>query len=431
MTAAADTSTKLGNRRWLIVGLLFLATVINYIDRQMLGVLKPDPAPGVPGLQTLMHWSQSDYADIVFYFQASYAVFYLLFGAFVDKVGARIGYTIAFLIWQVAHIAHAGASSLTQWFAVRIALGLGESGNFPSGIKAVTEWFPKKERAFATGVFNAGSNIGAIVTPLLVPVILTFFDWRMAFVITGVGGLLWLVAWLAVYRKPSEDKALGAAELAHIQQDPPDPVQKLGWFAVLPKPQTWAYSLGKFLIDPVWWMLLFWLPSFFSSTFHINLLTIEGAMTIAVVYIIADVGSIAGGYLSSAMIHRGMGLGSARKLAMLICAILALPYFFLTQITDLWTSVIVIGIVAAAHQGFSANLYTIPGDVFPRAAVGSVIGIGGMLGGVGGMVMAKSVGWVLDTIGGYGPIFAVCGSIYIIALIVVHLLMPKYDAVKV
>lgn len=426
MTATAQPApqTKIGGRRWVICGLLFLATVINYVDRQMLGVLKPI-------IQGEMGWTEINYSDIVFYFQASYSIFYLLFGAFVDRVGARVGYAVAFLIWQLSHIAHAGATNLTQWFAVRVALGIGESGNFPSGIKAVTEWFPKKERAFATGVFNAGSNIGAIVTPLVVPIFITFFDWRMAFVATGVIGMLWLVAWLMVYRRPEETKSLGASELAHIQQDPPDTEKKLGWFAILPKPATWAYSIGKFLIDPVWWMLLFWLPDFFKKTFHVDVRQTDGIIAIAVVYILSDIGSVFGGYLSSAMIHRGVSLGAARKIAMLFCAVLALPYFFVTQITDLWTAVFVIGVVAAAHQGFSANLYTIPGDLFPRRAVGSVIGIGGMVGGIGGMIMAKGVGKALSTSLGYPVIFAVCGGIYLVAVLVVHLLAPKYEPVKI
>ena len=425
MTATAQGApTKIGGRRWIIVWLLFLATVINYVDRQMLGVLKPI-------IQGDMGWSETNYADIVFYFQASYAFFYLLFGAFVDKVGARIGYSVAFVIWQVAHIAHAGAHSLTQWFAVRIALGAGESGNFPSGIKAVTDWFPKKARAFAVGVFNAGSNIGAIVTPLIVPVIIQFFDWRMAFVITGVIGLLWVIAWIAIYRRPSEEKKLLPAELAYIQQDPPDGAKKLGWFAILPKRETWAYALGKFLIDPVWWMLLFWLPDYFKKTFHIDVRVLDGVFAIAVVYILSDVGSIFGGMLSSAMMKRGVSLNAARKTAMGVCALLATPYFFITQIHELWPTIIVIGIVAAAHQGFSATLYAFPGDVFPRQAVGSVVGIGGMIGGIGGMVMAKSVGWVLEILHSYDRIFMVCGAIYLVALLVIHLLSPKYEPVKV
>lgn len=427
MTAmgATQPQTKVGGRRWVIVWLLFFATVINYVDRQMLGVLKPI-------IQGEMGWSEINYGDIVFYFQAAYSVFYLLFGAFVDRVGARAGYAVAFVIWQLAFIAHAGARNLTQWYLVRMALGVGESGNFPSGIKAVTEWFPKKERAFATGLFNAGSNIGAIVTPLIVPIFLiTFHDWRMAFVATGVIGMLWLVAWLAVYREPEKTKSLSATELAYIKQDPADAEAKVGWFAILPRSATWAYAIGKFLIDPVWWMLLFWLPDFFKKTFHVDVRQTDGIIAIAVVYILSDVGSVLGGYLSSALIHRGVKIGSARKIAMLVCALLALPYFFITQINDLWTAVVVIGIVAAAHQGFSANLYTIPGDLFPRRAVGSVVGIGGMIGGIGGMVMAKSVGWVLQTIGGYGQIFMVCGGIYILALIMVQLLVPKYEPVKI
>lgn len=420
--AEADAAPRVGRYRWVICGLLFLAVVVNYVDRQILGVLKPF-------ISKDMGWSETNFADMVFYFQAAYSASYLLFGAFVDRVGAKVGYAVAFLLWQVAHIAHAGARELSQFFAVRMLLGVGEAGNFPAGIKAVTEWFPKKERALATGIFNAGSNIGAIVTPLIVPIILQFWGWQMAFVVTGALGSLWIIAWVLMYRRPEQHPRVGPAELAYIQQDPPDQEEKAGWLAVLGKRETWAYALGKFLIDPVWWMLLFWLPDFFKKTFTLDIPTFS--LVLAAVYFISDIGSVAGGWLSSAMIRGGRSINFARKVTMLICACAALPYLFITQIHDLWTATLVVGLVAAAHQAFSANLYTLPGDIFPRKAVGSVIGIGGMLGGIGGMVMAKSVGWVLETIGGYGPIFAVAGVIYFLAVLVVHLLSPKLQTVTV
>lgn len=416
--AAAASEPRMTRRRWVICALLFTAVVINYVDRQMLGVLKPF-------ISKDLGWSETDYADIVFYFQAAYAVSYLLFGAFVDKVGAKMGYAVAFAIWQVAHIAHAGASSLHHFFFVRVLLGIGEGGNFPAGIKAVTEWFPKKERALATGIFNAGANIGAIITPIAAPAIMALWGWQAAFVVTGVIGLLWLVAWFAFYRNPRDDKHVNAAELAHIEQDPADDEKKIGWFTVLMKRETWAYALGKFLIDPVWWMLLFWLPDFFKKTFELDLFMF--AVVLAVVYLISDVGSVAGGWLSSRFMKMGWSINRARKVTLLLFAIGALPYFLITGISNLWVATLLVGWLAAVHQAFSANLYTLPSDVFPRKAVGSVIGIGGMLGGIGGMVMAKSVGHVLEGMGGYGPIFAVCGGIYLLAVLVIHLLTPKME----
>jgi ACS family hexuronate transporter-like MFS transporter len=424
MTAAAPAmpEVRVGRYRWMICFLLFMAVVINYVDRQMLGVLKPFMGPE-------LGWSETDYADIVFYFQAAYAASYLLFGAFVDRVGARVGYATAFIIWQVAHIAHAFASGLSSFFVVRMALGVGEGGNFPAGIKAVTEWFPKKERAFATGVFNAGANIGAVVTPIVAPAIFYLWGWQAAFIITGLIGFLWVFAWIAIYRAPEKHKRVTPAELAYIRQDTEDSDRKLGWFAVLPRRETWAYALGKFLIDPVWWMLLFWLPSFFKTTYEMDIKTY--GLVLAVVYLISDAGSVFGGWMSSRLMQAGRSINFARKTTMLLCALAALPYLFITQITDLWLAVGVVGLVAAAHQAFSANLYTLPSDVFPRSAVGSVIGIGGMLGGIGGMVMAKAVGQVLEAAGGYGTIFAVCAFIYLAALLVIHLLTPRMEPIRV
>ena len=419
--ADASPAIKVGNYRWLICTLLFAAMVINYVDRQMLGVLKQP-------LSAEFGWSETDYADIIFWFQASYALAYLLFGRFIDRIGARWGFGIAFLIWQIGHIAHAGARSLTTMIAARVLLGIGEGGGFPGGIKAVAEWFPKKERAFATGLFNAGTNIGAIVTPLLVPFLVGTWGWQMAFVITGIAGLLWLPIWLIVYRRPREKKGLSAAELAWIEQDAPDPVEKVGWLKLLTIKETWAYALGKFLIDPIWWMFLFWLPDFLSKKHGLDLKTF--GIPLVCIYLLSDVGSIGGGWMSSAMMKRGMSLNAARKTAMLICALLAVPVALGAVVDNLWMAVLIIGVATAAHQGFSANLYTLPSDVFPRSAVGSVVGIGGMVGAFGGMAMAKYAGWVLDKIGSYTPIFVVAASAYLLALLVVHLLTPKMEPVK-
>ncbi|MBU1347112.1 MAG: MFS transporter [Alphaproteobacteria bacterium] len=411
-----------GKYRWLIMWLLFAAMVINYVDRQMIGVLKPT-------LSTEFGWSETDYANIVFWFQASYAVAYAIWGRIMDRIGARFGLGIAFAIWQIGHILHGGARDLTHFIMARMLLGVGEAGGFPGGIKAVTEWFPKKERALATGLFNAGTNIGAIVTPLIVPALVLSVGWQMTFVITGLLGLIWLPIWLLVYRKPRDQKRLSAAELAYIEQDAPDPVEKIGWLKLLTVKETWAYALGKFLIDPVWWMFLFWLPDFLGKRYGLDLKTF-GPPLIAI-YLLSDVGSVGGGWLSSRMMHMGISLNTARKLTMLICALLALPVMFASFASNVWIAVLIIGVATAAHQGFSANLYALPGDVFPRSAVGSVVGIGGMLGGIGGMVFSKYIGQVLEDLGTYTPIFVVAGSAYLVALLVVHLLVPKYAPAKV
>ncbi len=425
MTAQAQgaqpIAVKVGNYRWVIVALLFTAMVINYVDRQMLGLLKPT-------LEKELGWSETTYADIVFWFQAAYALSYLVFGRFVDRIGARIGFAAAFVIWTIGHIGCAFAKSAGGFIAARVVLGIGEGGGFPAGIKAVTEWFPKKERAFATGVFNAGTNIGAIVTPLVVPAIVLTMGWQAAFIITGVVSLVWLPVWWLVYKRPREQSKLSAAELAYIEQDPADPVQHVPWSKLIRVRETWAYALGKFLIDPIWWMYLFWLPDFLSKRYGLDLKTF-GPPLIAI-YLLSDVGSVGGGWLSSRFMHRGMTANAARKLTMLICAICVTPIAFAMYADNVWLAVGIIGLATAAHQGFSANLYTLPSDVFPRAAVGSVIGIGGMVGGIGGMAMSKYAGWVLEKIGSYTPIFVVAASAYLLALLVVHLLSPRFAPAK-
>ncbi|MGE0045786.1 MAG: MFS transporter [Hyphomonadaceae bacterium] len=420
---AAPAIPAVGRYRWLICALLFTGLVINYVDRQMLGVLAPT-------LREEFSWSETQYADIVFWFQAAYAASYLFFGRFVDRVGARWGYAVAFIIWNLAHIAHGFARGLTQFILVRIALGIGEAGVFPAGIKSVAEWFPKRERALATGIFNAGSNIGAIVTPLIVPAITIAYGWEMAFIATGVVSFLWLAAWLWLYRRPRETKALSQEELAYIEHDPPEPTtEKIPWAPLLAKRETWAYAIGKFLIDPIWWFFLFWLPSFFVANYGLDLRTF-GPPLVAV-YIMSDIGSIWGGWFSSNLMKKGRSANYARKLAMLLCAIAVTPVMFAMYIENLWLAVFVVGLATAAHQGFSANLYTLPSDMFPKAAVGSVIGIGGTIGAIGGMLMARYAGWVLDTLGTYTPIFIVAGSAYLLAIAAIHLLSPKLAPAKI
>ncbi len=417
--AAVD---RVGRYRWVIVALLFAATCINYIDRQMLGVLKPT-------LSAEFGWNEKDFAGIVFWFQLAYATGYIGYGKVVDLIGARLGYAVSIVVWTIAHMAHGLAGSLTQFAMARVGLGLGESGNFPSGIKAVTDWFPQKERAFAIGVYNAGSNVGAIITPLLVPAIVLAFDWRMAFYLTGIFGVLWVIVWWLIYRHPADHKSVTPAELAYIQQDPADPSQPIGWGALLTKRETWAFALGKFFIDPIWWFFLFWLPGYFFDHYHMDLKSF--GLPLAAVYLLSDIGSIAGGWFSSRLIKSGKSVNVARKWTMLICAICIAPIFFAQSVTSVWGAVLLIGLATAGHQAFSANLYTLPSDLFPRNAVGSVIGIGGTVGAIGGMGMALFTGYILDATHSYSLLFAICASAYFIALAAVHILSPRLDRVVV
>lgn len=421
-TAVPPPAATAGRVRWIVVALLFAATAINYVDRQMLGLLKPT-------LELQFGWSEETYAnDIVFTFQLAYAVGYIFFGNIVDRIGARLGYTAAFVIWTIAHMLHGAARSVASFALVRLLLGIGESGNFPAGIKAVTEWFPKKERAFATGLFNAGSNVGAIVTPLILPFLVAGFGWRGAFVASGALSLVWLVAWLALYRRPRESRILSESELAYIERDPPDPAAKVPWLPLLRRKETWAFAIGKFLTDPVWWMFLFWLPDFLHKRHGLDLSTF--GPPIAIIYIVSDLGSIAGGWLSSHLIHRGWTINAARKTTMLICALAVTPIVFAQYVDSLWGAVAIISLATAAHQAFSANIYTIPSDMFPRKAVGSVIGIGGTAGAVGGMLFSLFVGRVLEQYHVYTLIFAVAGSLYLIALLIIHLLTPRLEEVR-
>lgn len=419
--APAGAASKAGRVRWTICALLFFAVTINYIDRQMIGVLKPT-------LQTQFAWTESTYADIIFSFQLAYALGYIVWGRLVDKIGARWGYSLAALIWGVAALSHAGARSAMGFMAARFGLGLGEAGNFPAGLKAIAEWFPKKERALATGIFNAGSNVGAIITPLVAPVLVLTFGWQAAFFFTPFLIAIWIASWVHIYRRPREKTNLSAEELAYIESDPADVGGSTPWRRLLGVKETWAYAIGKFLIDPIWWMWLFWLPDFFSKQYGLDLKSF-GPPLVAV-YILSDIGSIAGGWLSSTLIKRGYSVNAARKLAMLICALGVPPVILAMYGVNLWMAVLVLGLAAAAHQGFSANLYTIPSDMFPRRAVGSVVGIGGTIGAVGGMFMAKFTGFVLDTTGSYLPMFIIAASAYLLALLVIHLLSPRLDPVK-
>jgi MFS transporter, ACS family, aldohexuronate transporter len=438
---AAATAAKVGKYRWVICALLFFAATINYIDRQVIGILKPT-------LQAQFGWSEIDYADIVFAFQLAYAIGFLIAGRVIDKVGTRAGFTIAIVIWSIAAIAHAEAemfgpaaatilsaigltysASVAGFIFARMALGLGEAGNFPAAIKVVAEWFPKRERAFATGLFNSGTNIGALLTPLIVPWITITYGWYWAFVVTGAIGFLWLAFWLPLYGPPQTHPRVGAAELNLIESDPPDPVVRIPWATLLRHRQTWAFAVAKFMTDPVWWLYLFWIPDFLSRNHGIDLKTI-GPPLVAI-YLIADVGSIGGGWLSSMLIKRGWSVNAGRKTAMLVCALAVVPMVFASGARDLWVAVGLISLAAAAHQGWSANVFTLVSDTFPRHAVGSVVGLGGFAGAVGGMLIAKLTGYLLEATGSYVPVFLIAAFAYLTALGIVHLLVPKLEPAKV
>ena len=439
-TRPGTASGRVGRYRWVICLLLFLAATINYIDRQVIGLLKPT-------LQQQYGWSEIDYADIVFSFQLAYAIGLLVAGRFIDRVGTRTGFTIAVLVWSIAAMAHAEADaygpaaagvlavvglvyapSVAGFIAARFALGIGEAGNFPAAIKVVAEWFPVKERAFATGLFNSGTNIGAVVAPLLVPWITVTYGWYWAFIATGAIGFLWIAVWLPLSGQPDQHPRVGEAELAHIRSDPSPPVERVSLRALLPHRQTWAFAIGKFLTDPIWWLYLFWVPDFLNRNHGLNLLAV-GPPLVAI-YLIADLGSIGGGWLSSALIKRGWTVNAARKTAMLVSALAVIPIVFASMASSLWVAVLLVALAAAAHQGWSANIFTLASDMFPRHAVGTVVGFGGMAGAFGGMLIAKLTGYLLETTGSYLPVFLIAGSAYLTALLIIHVLAPRLERAK-
>ena len=412
--------SRVGRYRWVICALLFFATTINYVDRQVIGILEKD-------LQKIIGWTQIDYGNIVAAFNAAYALGLLVSGRLIDRFGTKLGYAVAIVIWSLAGMATSFARSAFGFGIARAALGVGEAANFPAAIKTVAEWFPKKERALATGIFNAGTNVGAIVAPLTVPWIFVTFGWQWAFILTGAIGFLWLLFWIPTYRRPEEHPKLSSQELAYIQSDPPDPPgEKITWAQLIPHRQTCAFAIGKYLTDPIWWFYLYWIPTFLRDRHNLNILAV-GPPLIAI-YLIADVGSIGGGWLSSSLIKRGWTVNRARKTAMLTCALLVTPIIFAAQVSNLWVAVGLIGLAAAAHQGWSANIFTTASDMFPRRAIGSVVGLGGMAGAMGGATLAVLTGYILQTTGGnYMIIFGIAASAYLVALLIIHLLAPRLD----
>jgi ACS family hexuronate transporter-like MFS transporter len=419
---AETFSSRAGYFRWAICALLLFGTTKNYMDRNILGVLN----------KTLQHdlgWNEIDYSNLVVAFQAAYAFGMVVIGRLIDKLGTRLGYALAMVFWSLASMGTALGSSFTSFAVSRVALGLGEAAVFPASIKAVAEWFPKKERALATGIFNAGTSIGAMLTPVVVPWINARWGWRGCFLGIGALGFVWLGFWLLIYVKPELHPRVSKAELGYIRSDPQEAPGKIEWIALLPLRQTWAFVAGKFLTDPIWWFYLFWVPGFLQSK-HGLALTGLGAPIVAT-YLISDFGSVAAGWLSSSMIKRGYAVNTARKTAMLVCAVGVIPVIFSYRVGSTWSAVGLIGLAAACHQGFSANLFTLTSDMFPARAVGSVVGIGGMAGAIGGLFIATVVGHVLQWTGSYRVPFLIAGSAYLLALAVIHALAPRMEAARI
>ena len=419
--SSAKGDVRSGSYRWAICALLFFATTINYVDRSVLGLL-------APVLQKEIGWDQIDYGNIVAAFMAAYAIAMFFAGRFVDKVGTKIGFSISIVVWSIAAMGHALARSVFGFGVARFFLGLGESGNFPCSNKAIAEWFPKKERALAVSLFNSGANVGALVVPLVVPWIALTWGWRAAFIFTGLLGFIWLVFWLWLYEIPERHKKVSRAELEFIHSDAAESAtEKIPWLGLLRYRQTWSFVVGKFLTDPFWWFYIYWLPKFLNEKYGLDLAHV--GLPLIVIYTMTSVGGIAGGWLPGLFIKAGWGIDRGRKGAMLVCALLVVPIVFVPY-ASLWWAVILLGLATAAHQGWSANLFTTVSDMFPKRAVGSVTGIGGMAGSVGGILIASGTGYILQATGSYTTLFFMAGSAYVITLFLFHLLVPKIDTFK-
>ena len=411
---------SIGRRRWLICALVFFATTINYMDRTVLGLL-------APMLQLKIGWNEAQYGYIVTAFQIAYALGLLVMGPLVDRLGSRIGYAVAISIWSVSAMAHSLAHSVVTFAMARFGLGFGESGNFPSALKTVAEWFPKKERAFATSIFNSGTNIGATFAPLVVPWVALQWGWQFAFLMTGALSATWLVCWLTVYRRPEEDPKLSRPEFEYIQSDPIESVANVPWSRILRHRQAWTFVVGKFLTDPVWWFFLFWLPKYLSSVHQVSLSGM--ALPLIIIYNVATVGSLSGGWLQEFLINKGWSLNRSRKTTMLICAVAVVPVIAAAKLPSLWGSVALISLAVAAHQGWSANLLTLPSDMFPKNAVASVSSFGTFAGAISGACIATFAGWLLQATGSYVPLFVFAASAYLIALFIIQSISPRLQPV--
>jgi ACS family hexuronate transporter-like MFS transporter len=422
--SAPNTGT-IAHLRWYICGLLFFATTVNYIDRQVLGILKPV-------LEKQMGWSEADFGWMLSAFNAAYAMMMPLAGRLMDWMGTRLGYASAVFLWTLAAMAHSLAGTASQFSIARFCLGIGEAANFPAAIKTVADWFPKRERALATGIFNSGSNVGAIVAPLMVPYLAAAFGWRSAFLVTGSLGFLWIIGWMVLFRQPGEHKWLSAGERQLIASDREEETpRKVRYVKLLGKRAAWAFLIGKFLTDPVWWFYLYWTPGFLNRQYGLDLTQLGPPLI--VIYLLADAGSVGGGWLSSTLLKRGWTLTSARKTAMFVCAVAVVPVSMLMFTGErVWLAVALISLAASAHQGWSANLFTLASDVFPRSAVGSVVGLGGFGGAIGGMLVSPVIGYWLDfSHGAYGPLFVIAGLMYLLAWVLLHVLLPRFDPVEI
>jgi MFS transporter, ACS family, hexuronate transporter len=421
-----------GKFRWAICALLFFVITINYIDRQVISVLKPI-------IEEEMGWSEIDYSNIVFAFQASYGVGLLVVGRILDKVGTRWGMAVAIAVWSLAAMFHAFARTVLAFILARIVLGVAESAAYPGAVKSVAEWFPRRERALGVGILNAGANVGVVMTPVVGIMIAGLYGWQAAFLVTGAIGFLVLAAWLMIFRQPEAHPRVSPEELAYIEQDGEDAAGKpLGWFVALGQRQAWYFICAKFFTDPVWYLFLFWLPDFLVKTQGLDLFpkaesgifSTIGPALIAV-YLLADIGSIAGGWLSSHFIKRGWSVNRARKTTLLLAALCAVPLLFVLEIDNAFVVVLLLGLATAGHQAFSSNIFTMISDLYPRRAVATVAGLGGAAGAVGGMIIAKATGWSLEYLGTYLPLLIYAGLAYLIAFGVIHLLVPKMEPAPV
>jgi ACS family hexuronate transporter-like MFS transporter len=422
-TSIVPAPERRGHVRWVICALLFFGTTINYIDRQVLGILAPD-------LQRDIGWSELDYGRIVIAFQLAYAVMMLAWGRILDKIGTKLGFAIAVVWWSLAGMGTALARSAMTFGLFRFLLGVGEAANFPASIKTVAEWFPRSERALATGIFNSGTNIGAVIAPLTVPLMAAAWGWQTAFIATGALGFVWLIAWLLLYHGVDSHPRLGNAERQYILDGVDEPITaKIPVSRVIGLRQLWAFACGKLLTDPIWWFYLFWLPKFLAQEHGIRGTALIPYLTF--VYIVADFGSVIGGYMSSALIKRGWTVNAARKTTMGIIAAIIPSVIIASQTRSAWLAVSLIGLATACHQAWSANLFTLSSDMFPRRAVGTVVGIGGFAGGMGGVLIAEFAGRVLQRDPSfYLPMFVIAGLIYLVALGVIHLLAPRLERVE-
>lgn len=419
----SSPGARIGRVRWTICAMLFIATSINYMDRQVIAILKPT-------LQQSIGMTEVQYGYVVGAFTFAYAIGLLGAGWFVDKVGTRIGYIVIMGVWSLSAMGHALANTVLQFGIARAFLGLGESGNFPAAIKTVAEWFPKSERSLATGIFNSGTNLGAILAPLIVPWVTIRYGWHAAFLVTGVFSALWILLWYSKYRKPANHPTLTGAELRYIYREAAEQMgPKTPWLKLLSYRQTWAFAIGKFLTDPIWWFYLYWLPSFFSARFHLNLSHL--GLPLIIVYNASAVGSVGGGWLPAPFMRLGLSAVQARLTSMLLCACLVVPVFMINYLQSEWAAIGLLSLAAAAHQGWSANLFTTNSDMFPRSAVGSVTGIGGMAGSVGGFLLATFAGYILQVTHSYASLFAMAASAYLVALAFILVLAPGLKKVEV